>query len=212
MREAIVSLGDAELETIGFGDLVSHCRDAGIRGIEMLEDEGERCVPQVEVASPLDADLLAGLDCVEDWRHVVEEDGSHVYVPELTATGMPAETARDHDELVGQCDPSLRDRGVLLSLVGSQEAIREMLRDFETAGAAPDLHRLGDYTGDESVFDVLTDRQCEVLRTAYDLGFYDVPREASTEDVAAALDIEAATLSEHLQRAERNLLTEQLSS
>jgi predicted DNA binding protein len=51
-----------------------------------------------------------------------------------------------------------------------------------------------------------------VLETAYDLGFYEVPRQASTEDVAGELDIDPATASEHLQRAERNLLTSQLAT
>lgn len=53
----------------------------------------------------------------------------------------------------------------------------------------------------------LTDRQREVLRAAYDAGYYDWPRECTGEDVARNLDITSATFSEHIHAAERNLLT-----
>lgn len=211
MREAIVSLSDAELERIGFGELVTHCREAGISDVELLEDDGDTCVPQVEVETPLDADVLAELDCVDGWEHVAERGDTHLYVLKLTATDLPEATAEDHEELVGSCEASLRERGVFLSLVGSQEAIRKMLRNYEDAGVHPDLHKLGTYEGDEAPFDGLTERQREAIQTAYEMGFYDVPREATTEDVATELDVNAATLSEHLQRAERNLLSQQLS-
>lgn len=52
----------------------------------------------------------------------------------------------------------------------------------------------------------LTDRQSEVLRAAYDAGYYDWPRQATGGDVAARLDISSATFSEHIRAAERTLL------
>ncbi len=52
----------------------------------------------------------------------------------------------------------------------------------------------------------LTDRQEEVLRTAYDAGYYAWPRECSGTDVAEELGISSATFSEHIHAAERNLL------
>ena len=53
----------------------------------------------------------------------------------------------------------------------------------------------------------LTDRQREVLRAAFDAGYYEWPREASGTDVASTLGISSATFSEHIHAAERNLLT-----
>ncbi|WP_158057785.1 bacterio-opsin activator domain-containing protein [Halorussus halophilus] len=53
----------------------------------------------------------------------------------------------------------------------------------------------------------LTERQREVLRTAYDAGYYDWPRECSGKELANELDISSATLSQHLHNAERKLLT-----
>jgi len=53
----------------------------------------------------------------------------------------------------------------------------------------------------------LTDRQREVVETAYEAGYYEWPRECTGKDVAADLDITSATFSEHIHAAERKLLT-----
>lgn len=53
----------------------------------------------------------------------------------------------------------------------------------------------------------LSPRQREALRAAIDLGYYAVPREASHEDVAAAIDCAPSTAAEHLRKAESTVLT-----
>ncbi|WP_135365102.1 helix-turn-helix domain-containing protein [Halosimplex halophilum] len=69
------------------------------------------------------------------------------------------------------------------------------------------VERVGEYDGPpERVAAGLTDRQAEAVETALELGYYDVPREATHEDVADALDCAPATASEHLQKAERALV------
>ena len=212
MREAIVTLSDEELEALGFGGLVTHLRAAGVRDVELLEDRGTTCVPQVEVAARLDVEALTGLDCVDRCELVAETDDAYRYILEVTATELPGSAADDHESLLGDCETEVTDRGVLVSLVGSQSAIREMLRDYEAAGATPDLLKLAAYEGEGDALEDLTARQREVLETAYDLGFYEVPREASTAEVAGELDLDPATVAEHLQRAERNLLAGQLAT
>lgn len=59
----------------------------------------------------------------------------------------------------------------------------------------------------DSVDDALTDRQRQVVETAYHAGFFGWPRDASAEEVAANLDISPPTFHEHLRRAEEKLLT-----
>ncbi|KPN30565.1 bacterioopsin transcriptional activator [Halolamina pelagica] len=53
----------------------------------------------------------------------------------------------------------------------------------------------------------LTDRQREVLETAFEAGYYDWPREISGAALADELGISQPTLSEHLTTAERKLLS-----
>ncbi len=56
--------------------------------------------------------------------------------------------------------------------------------------------------------DGLTDHQQEALRTAYELGYFDIPRRASLEDVADELDISSSSVSERLRRAQTQLIQE----
>ena len=211
MREAIINLTDEEIEAMGYGELVSIVREAGVRNLELLEDEGRGGVTQIEVENRFDEERFDQIDSVQNWELITEKEDTYLYLLEVTALEMPESASVDHDELVGMCDPTVSNRGMLLSMVGSQDAIRAMLRNFEEAGVAPDLHRLGEYEGGQETLDALTDRQLEILQTAYDMGFYEVPREASTEDIADELDLDGGTVSEHLQRAERNLLSQQLT-
>ncbi|MUV51536.1 DNA-binding protein [Haloarcula sp. CBA1122] len=52
----------------------------------------------------------------------------------------------------------------------------------------------------------LSERQREAVRTALALGYYDRPRGATHENVAAELGCAPATVSDHLQRAEAKLV------
>lgn len=52
----------------------------------------------------------------------------------------------------------------------------------------------------------LTNRQLEVLETAFQMGYFERPRQANATEVAEALDINPSTFSEHLAAAQRKLL------
>jgi predicted DNA binding protein len=54
----------------------------------------------------------------------------------------------------------------------------------------------------------LTDRQSEVIRTAYRLGYFDYRNGANAARVADELDITDSTFAEHLSKAQSRLLTE----
>jgi len=58
-----------------------------------------------------------------------------------------------------------------------------------------------------SLEDRLTDRQREVLETAYDAGYFERPRETTGEELAAELGIRPATFSQHVRAAQDNLLS-----
>ncbi|MFC7157444.1 helix-turn-helix domain-containing protein [Halomarina halobia] len=52
----------------------------------------------------------------------------------------------------------------------------------------------------------LTDRQREVLRTAYDMGYFEHPKGANAGEVAAAIGISPSTFAEHLATAQRKVM------
>ena len=51
----------------------------------------------------------------------------------------------------------------------------------------------------------LTDRQRTVLDVAYHAGFFDWPREATGEEVAASIDVAPSTFHQHLRKAQRKV-------
>jgi predicted DNA binding protein len=53
----------------------------------------------------------------------------------------------------------------------------------------------------------LTDRQLEVVQTAYYSGFFESPRESTGEDVAATLDISPPAFYQHVRTVQRKLFT-----
>lgn len=52
----------------------------------------------------------------------------------------------------------------------------------------------------------LTDKQLEVLRTAYLSGYFNWPRQSSAEECAEALDIAQPTFSQHIRAAQHRVL------
>ncbi|MFC7008207.1 helix-turn-helix domain-containing protein [Halalkalicoccus salilacus] len=207
MREANVTVSDSGFDAMGIEELVSLGREAGIRDLQELACHGTGAVVQVEVESRYDEEELSALTCVDQWEHVTETDGGHLYVIAFTAPELPDSLAEQAEDLIGTCDPELGDENATMSLVGPQETISGTIGEYEAAGISPDLRKLGSYEGRDEPVDALTDRQREVIRTAFEMGYYEVSREVSTERIAAELDLDASTVAEHLQRAERNVLS-----
>ena len=58
----------------------------------------------------------------------------------------------------------------------------------------------------ESLLSKLTTRQRQMVLTAYALGYYDVPRRISSDDLARHLEVDKSTIVEHLRKAERKLI------
>jgi predicted DNA binding protein len=78
----------------------------------------------------------------------------------------------------------------------------ELVTKRERAAVRPPFSR----SGVRQVLRVhLTERQFDVVETAFEMGYYDWPRGCTGEDVAAELGITSATFSEHVRTAERKL-------
>lgn len=94
-------------------------------------------------------------------------------------------------------------------------ADRTAFDEFRTFWGRNDCFSLRRLTRDgdpEPPGDGLTDRQREALRTAHGMGYFEVPRGASLDDVAAELDISASSLSERLRRAQTHLIETTVAS
>jgi predicted DNA binding protein len=94
-----------------------------------------------------------------------------------------------------------------LTAIGNGGPLREALAGLPERIDTTVL-RIGEYDWRQHLFDPeLTDRQFDALAAAVESGYYDAPREATVEEVAARIDASASTASEHLRKAESAVMT-----
>lgn len=212
MREATIHIPHAEFEKVGLGELVSLVREAGLRDITELVCESEGCLVVITVAAPMAESELDAVDHLEWWERLSGREDKVVYLCKISFSGFGGDVQPALTSDVSSDEIRVGDEGVDVAMVGSQEDIAREIDEYGDAGMRVLLERITDYGGPRNTLDSLTDRQREILQTAYDLGYFDVPRSVSTADVADTLELDSSTVAEHLQRAERNLVTDLLAS
>lgn len=155
-------------------------------------------------------DVLAETD--EVIRYDVSEAGDDLetYVhfrPTGPARGM-LELTREYELVV---DTPIRygvDGSVRVSIIGADEVVQRAIDDVPD-GVRLELEQLSDYDPElRELSSLLTPRQREILDAAVELGYYEVPRSATHEDVAERLDLSTTTVGEHLRKIESRLLSE----
>ena len=119
----------------------------------------------------------------------------------IEEAGYPIETIR------------VEHRGLSISFfVSSLEDLNELvtdLRDSFDGIRLQSLQQTDDLEEDVPIWidrSKLTPRQEEVLRTAFEMGYFDYPKRANAGDVAVELNIGLSTFSEHLSAAQSKLL------
>ena len=101
-----------------------------------------------------------------------------------------------------------RLRGTFL---GSAKEVRHVLEVVASTGADYKVVSLSDAKfSPDSPLSHLTDKQRKVILSAFNLGYYDVPRRISSEELAKRLNIREPTLVIHRRKAERRLIAELL--
>jgi hypothetical protein len=100
-----------------------------------------------------------------------------------------------------------------MTVIGDQQAFERLFREGSALESFTfDVVEAGEYDpGTERFLRSLTARQQEVLSTAVDLGYYRAPRQATHEDIAAAVDLSPSTVGAHLRKIEERVFTSMLS-
>jgi len=115
--------------------------------------------------------------------------------------GFPIETVRPEDG------------GLCVSFFASDlDSLNEIVTTLRDSFAGVQLRRLQQTQRLEESDPVwmdlseLTGRQQEVIRTAFEMGYFDYPKRANASEVAEELGIAASTFSEHISTAQRKIL------
>lgn len=138
----------------------------------------------------------------------ISERESYVYV---TMAVQPADrllwSVIEGSRLVVVPPVVFADPGTIhVTVVGDQDALSQLLEAFPE-GIDVDIERVSKHRSATGAIDgSLTRRQREALETAFDCGYFDVPRTGSLADVADELDVSESAVSTLLRKAERALV------
>jgi len=144
-----------------------------------------------------------------DWAFIPGDgDRFHLYLHfEAMEPGLGLLELLDDYRLVPELPFEFTARGNLrVTVVGTDENIRQALASVPDSIDAQ-ATEMGQYDPDDDrAIARLTDRQREVLEAAIELGYYEVPRQATYEDIAEVCDCTVGTVGEHLNRVESRIL------
>jgi len=137
-----------------------------------------------------------------------DETELHAYIhidPNETVTTV-FRLPQEHSLVVDTPIVCLPDGGIRVSVLATEETLAEALAAIPP-GIDVELETLREYRPDRRrLLSSLTGRQQEVLRTATELGYYDVPRKATYEDIGEELGLSPVTVGEHLRKIEAAVL------
>ncbi|SEL02720.1 helix-turn-helix domain-containing protein [Haloferax larsenii] len=169
----------------------------------------ELCI--LEDAPPDVESRLADHPDIVDFDVGETSDGGvacHVHLNPNDDVRRLLELVDEHDLLLDTPIRLTRD-GVVVNVLGTHTqltgAVSSLPASFRDAFC---VEGLSDYEPVRNgVRAELTSRQREVLETAVENGYYDIPRQVSIETLAAELDCSPSTVSEHLRKVESKVLT-----
>ena len=182
-------------------DFADHFEESFEIAIEELHDHLVTFVFELEGASDAHLEFF---EAAEQVQHVERLDADNFLVTK-TSCGAYSAVDRNHGILRRRNFIS-RHRRVYTVLFFRREDLRAMIEDFKAIGTVT-LDKVKQF--DESA-NRLTDRQEEVIRHALEAGYFEWPRDVTSDELAAEMDISRATLLEHMRKAESKLLASAL--
>ncbi|UPM42646.1 helix-turn-helix domain-containing protein [Halocatena salina] len=145
------------------------------------------------------------------WHRITRIDGKSVYVfacQETRKEEVVLRRAFARLELV-VVPPIVYDHeaAMEMTIIGEGDALRALVNSIP-GQIDVTIKEIGEYDRPNArATGALTDRQFEVLRTALDLGYFEVPREASLAELATELGCAESTVSVTLRKAEAAIVS-----
>lgn len=133
----------------------------------------------------------------------------YAYIREQTADPDKAiYTAFTHPTLVVIPPIEYTTHGTMRVTVIGDSAELQAAIEALPPDVSVDVDQIQEFIGPQpAVASVLSVRQREALEVALRLGYYEIPRQTTVNDIACQLECAPGTASEHLRKAEQKLLT-----
>jgi predicted DNA binding protein len=176
---------------------------------QLLEDGTVANLAEVRGDRDRYEEILSRSPCVYDYA-VTGTDGrwySYTHF-EPTALTRRMERQRRKSEVMVEMPILLAEDGSMeFTFVGDREGVVRAVPD--TDDYEIEVLATGDYRSTNGeLFACLTARQQDILDAAVRHGYYQNPREATHDDIAAVVDISPSTVGEHLRKIESRVFSE----
>jgi DNA-binding CsgD family transcriptional regulator len=180
----------------------------GMPYINLLRDETGVALFGLRGSEEAVADVLADHEAALEWELIPGDSGFYIYTH--FAAREPAVsllTLLDEYQLVLDLPIRFTAQGHMrVTVIGRDDNIKQALLNVPPSVNA-EATEMGAYRPDDGrAIASLTERQREVLEAAVDLGYYEVPRQATYEEIAEACDCTVGTVGEHLNRIEARII------
>lgn len=166
----------------------------------------DRILPLASAHGSVEATLLSEYEDGDLYEFLVSDDCPAVRLAELGALPRTVRGVEGEGRIVAEI-PARYDPAGIVGTFLEEHPDADLASKREKADIDPLLHS-GALR--EALRTRLTDRQREVLETAFESGYYEWPRECTGEAVASELGISSSTFSEHIHAAERKLFAAML--
>jgi len=181
----------------------------------------ENDVVEVIVRNPENYPLVMDEFRKNPWMGVIEEisDNRRLYLNVSECHCMKQDTIVRH---IGELDilnifPNIIENGWAYHrlMVFRHKDLEELLRRFDNWEWTYRIMRKAPFDGfiassltltTDALFSGLTERQMEALLTAHRHGYYNLPRDADVQAIAAKEKVPRTTFQEHLKKAENKLV------
>ena len=157
-------------------------------------------------------DLLMGKGLLTNIELLYKEkdDSLVVFIEGRSCVPKPPKDIKPPKMLMARPPDFLDVDRMKVEMIGKEKEIKKLLHYTNKWGDSSfkilGLTSIDTKGGGTSLLSKLTLRQRQMLLTAYALGYYDVPRRISSDDLARHLDVDKSTIVEHLRKAERKLI------
>jgi len=214
MRRLILEVPQKELSKAGI-ELPPLKKIKSLDLLYFLRQDREEfaVVSRVEFTEPPKKveDFLTGGFLVE--AQVLEQQKNGAYIVFTRSGPISSSVLNLLNVEAGYLFPPLgiSDGKVKVSFLGNEQQIKDLLEKLDAIGIHYRVTLLGDANfPPTSPLNLLTEKQREILLEAHRLGYYDIPRKITTQELANRLALVDSTVVEHLRKAEQRLITQLL--
>lgn len=137
------------------------------------------------------------------------EGNKHTCLVKGYHPGTPKDAYKELDlDLIYTSPSFISEEKVVISCIGTQENLTKFIDIVKDVGEIKKMKFKKAKYEKRDLLSVLTDKQRKILTAAYSNGYYDIPKQISSEKLSEKLSISKPTLLEHLRKVEKRIFSE----